>query len=96
MTYFTSDQHFGHFSIIRLSHRPFASADEMDKTMIAKWNAKVKVGDTIYVLGDLFFRFANVEPILNRLNVKLAGTVPGSSRIGREWVFDAVHTISPL
>ena len=22
MTYFTSDQHFGHFNIIRLRHRP--------------------------------------------------------------------------
>ena len=68
MTYFTSDQHFGHFNIIRLSHRPFASADEMDEAMIAKWNAKVKSADTIYVLGDLFFRSANVEPILKRLN----------------------------
>ena len=27
MTYFTSDQHFGHFNIIRLNHRPCASAD---------------------------------------------------------------------
>ena len=68
MTYFTSDQHFGHFNIIRLSHRPFATADEMDEAMVAKWNAKVKADDVIYVLGDLFFRSANVEPILNRLN----------------------------
>ncbi len=68
MTYFTSDQHFGHFNIIRLSHRPFASVDEMDEAMAAKWNAKVKASDTIYVLGDLFFRSANVEPILKRLN----------------------------
>ena len=68
MTYFTSDQHFGHFNIIRLSHRPFASVDEMDEAMIAKWNNKVKASDTIYVLGDLFFRSANVEPILKRLN----------------------------
>ena len=68
MTYFTSDQHFGHFNIIRLSHRPFVSADEMDEAMVAKWNAKVNAADTIYVLGDLFFRSANVEPILNRLN----------------------------
>ena len=42
MTYFTADQHFGHFNIIRLSHRPFASLDEMNEAMIAKWNAKVK------------------------------------------------------
>ncbi len=68
MTYFTSDQHFGHFNIIRLSHRPFASLDEMNEAMIAKWNAKVMADDTIYILGDLFFRSAAVEPILKRLN----------------------------
>ena len=68
MTYFTSDQHFGHFNIIRLSHRPFASLDEMNEAMIAKWNAKVMTDDTIYILGDLFFRSAAVEPILKRLN----------------------------
>ena len=67
MTYFTSDQHFGHFNIIRLSHRPFASLDEMNETMIARWNDKVRDEDTVYVLGDLFFRAATVEPILRRL-----------------------------
>ena len=68
MTYFTSDQHFGHFNIIRLSHRPFASLDEMNEEMIAKWNAKVMADDMIYILGDLFFRAATVEPILKRLS----------------------------
>ena len=34
MTYFTADQHFGHFNIIRLSHRPFASLEEMNESMI--------------------------------------------------------------
>lgn len=50
MTYFTADQHFGHFNIIRLSHRPFASLDEMNETMIARWNTKVWDEDTVYVL----------------------------------------------
>lgn len=68
MIYFTSDQHFGHFNIIRLCERPFGSLDEMNETMIARWNAKVRDGDTIYVLGDLFFHAATVEPILQRLN----------------------------
>lgn len=67
MTFFTSDQHFGHFNIIRLSHRPFASLDEMNETMIARWNAKVRDKDTVYVLGDLFFRAATVAPILRQL-----------------------------
>ena len=67
MTYFTSDQHFGHFNIIRLSRRPFKTVDEMDETMVERWNAKVRDDDTVYVLGDLFFRAATVEPILKRL-----------------------------
>ena len=67
MTYFTSDQHFGHFNIIRLSRRPFETVEEMDETMVERWNAKVRDGDTVYVLGDLFFRAATVEPILKRL-----------------------------
>ena len=67
MTYFTSDQHFGHFNIIRLSRRPFKTVEEMDETMVERWNAKVRSDDTVYVLGDLFFRAATVEPILKRL-----------------------------
>lgn len=67
MTYFTADQHFGHFNIIRLSHRPFASLEEMNESMITRWNAKVHDEDTVYILGDLFFRAATVEPILQRL-----------------------------
>ena len=56
MTYFTSDQHFGHFNIIRLCQRPFASLEEMDEIMLAKWNAKVKDSDRVFILGNLFFR----------------------------------------
>lgn len=67
MTFFTSDLHFGHFNIIWMCGRPFASAEEMDEAMVAKWNAKVKADDTIYILGDLFFRSKNVESILKRL-----------------------------
>lgn len=67
MTFFTADQHFGHFNIMRLSKRPFASLDEMNETMIARWNDKVRDEDTVYILGDLFFRAATVEPTLQRL-----------------------------
>ena len=68
MTYFTSDQHFGHFNIIRLCSRPFGTVEEMDEALLSKWNAKVKAADTVYILGDLFFRAAKVEPILKALN----------------------------
>ena len=55
MTYFTSDQHFGHYNIIRLCGRPFKAQEEMDEILLSKWNAKVKDNDTVFILGDLFF-----------------------------------------
>ena len=67
MTYFTSDQHFGHANIIRFCDRPFKTAEEMDEVMLAKWNAKVTDEDDVWILGDLFFRSATVGPILERL-----------------------------
>lgn len=51
-TYFTSDLHFGHARIIELCGRPFASADEMDRALIARWNDVVTPDDTVWVLGD--------------------------------------------
>lgn len=47
MTYFTSDQHFGHFNIIRLSRRPFATVEEMDNALLSRWKAKVNDDDTV-------------------------------------------------
>ena len=38
MTFFTSDLHLGHRNIIRLCGRPFASLEEMDETLIRRWN----------------------------------------------------------
>lgn len=53
MIYFTSDLHFGHRNVIRFDNRPFASADEMDETLIERWNKKVSGKDIVYILGDL-------------------------------------------
>lgn len=64
--WFTSDHHFGHARIIELARRPFASVEDMDETMIARWNAKVEKGDTVFHLGD--FAFCDHTPYLERLN----------------------------
>jgi calcineurin-like phosphoesterase family protein len=58
-TFFTSDTHFGHANIIRLSSRPFPDVVAMDTGLIANWNARVKPGDTVWHLGD--FTLANAE-----------------------------------
>lgn len=52
MLYFTSDTHFGHAAVLRLSARPFASVEAMHTALIARWNAVVAPGDTVLHLGD--------------------------------------------
>jgi calcineurin-like phosphoesterase family protein len=50
--FFTSDPHFGHANIIKYCNRPFASVQEMDRTIIDRWNKRVAKDDTLYCLGD--------------------------------------------
>lgn len=64
MIYFTSDLHYGHKAAINLSQRPFETIEEMNETLIQRWNAKVKQNDTVYILGDLSFRIPVDEAIV--------------------------------
>lgn len=52
-TFFIADPHFGHEAIIRYENRPWKSAQEMDRDLIARWNGAVGEADSVYVLGDL-------------------------------------------
>lgn len=70
MIYYTADTHFGHKNIINLCGRPFADADEMDEALISNWNARVRKRDTVYIVGDMFYRCADAAGILKRLNGK--------------------------
>lgn len=54
--FFTSDTHFGHDAIRKHCDRPFSSIEEMDRVMVANWNAKVSPKDTVYHLGDFSYR----------------------------------------
>ena len=68
--WFTSDTHFGHSKIIEYCNRPFSNADEMDETMIERWNSVVKPNDTVWHLGDFAFHKSQEEitALLQRLN----------------------------
>jgi len=60
--WFTADTHFGHANILKFKRedgspvRTFSDVEEMDEIMIERWNAVVKPGDTVWHLGDVFFR----------------------------------------
>ena len=87
MIYFTADTHFGHCNVIRFCDRPFASAEEMDEAMIQNWNDRVTGNDTVYILGDMFFRSTNAEEILKRLKGKKR-LIFGN--LGRKALFNAM------
>lgn len=53
MIFFTSDSHFFHAKIIKFCERPFSSVEEMNEGLIARHNAVVRPGDTVYNLGDV-------------------------------------------
>ncbi len=50
--WFTADTHFGHRMLVEKGWRPFASVPEMNNHLITAWNERVKVGDTVWHLGD--------------------------------------------
>lgn len=50
--YFIADTHFGEDRIRKYENRPFSTATQMDEMLISNWNARVQLGDSVYVLGD--------------------------------------------
>lgn len=50
--FFTADYHLGHAKIIEHCRRPYSSVEEMDRDLIARWNAVVGEDDIVYHLGD--------------------------------------------
>ena len=77
-----SDTHFGHEKTCTTFKRedgsplrPFASAEEMNEVMIARWNERVKPNDKVYHLGDVVInrRFLSVLDRLNGDKVLIKG-----------------------
>lgn len=68
--FFTSDLHFDHENAINFDGRPFANIEEMRKELIRRWNAKVKPGDLVYVLGDMIWKMQDgeIHELLKQLN----------------------------
>jgi len=72
--FLVSDTHFGHEKCCTVFKRvdgnplrPFASAEEMDETMIALWNERVRPSDKVYHLGDVVISRKYLKT-LSRLN----------------------------
>ena len=75
MNYYISDMHLFCKSQtqegrLNFDNRPFRDIDEMHQHFLQCWNAKVTNGDTVYILGDMFFKCKDPESILCRLKGK--------------------------
>lgn len=69
--FFTSDEHYGHRNIIKFCNRPYIDLDDMREDLIARHNAVVGPMDTVYHLGDMFWRTVRSREacaIMERLN----------------------------
>jgi len=81
-TWFTSDNHFSHSAILGYCDRPFSCVEEMDETMIERWNQVVKSKDDIYHLGD-FSLITDISNYVRRLNGRIR-LVPGGH--DKRWI----------
>lgn len=67
-TWFTSDLHFGHANIIQYSGRPFTDVEQMNWSLIERWNALVQPDDHVWVVGDVAMgRLADTLPLVGHL-----------------------------
>jgi calcineurin-like phosphoesterase family protein len=63
-----SDLHFDHKRIIELCNRPFASVEEMNEQMVARWNSVVGANDDVFFGGDFGFNDKKVSGWFEKLN----------------------------
>ena len=68
MKYYTSDLHFGHSNIISFCNRPFSNVEEMDATLVRRWNEKITNTDDVYMLGDFCFKREEFIRYMKQLN----------------------------
>lgn len=89
MIYLTADLHFGHENIIRHAGRPFASVEEMDRTLIRNWNDRVSAEDEVYILGDLTMKgCAYAENVLWQLRGRKYLVLGNHDRFAGQEEFD--------
>lgn len=68
--FFTADTHFNHAKCCDLFRKGrFSSLEEMNESIIERWNSRVTKGDRVYHLGDVALGGASeARKILDRLN----------------------------
>lgn len=65
----TADLHLFHTNIIKFCNRPFSSVEEMNNTLVTKWNCVVGEYEIVYVLGDFSLgTLTETSEVFSKLN----------------------------
>lgn len=68
MDFVIADLHLGHRSLVeKYKARPFNTLEEMEETIVQKWNGVVSKNDKVYILGDVAWNSA-ASALIPRLN----------------------------
>lgn len=72
-----------------MDRRGFASGEEMNEYMLAKWNGKVRKNDEVVIIGDLSWGSAEeTNALLKRLNGRLFLILGNHDRFGKDRELD--------
>lgn len=67
--FYIADWHYGHKNVIAYDNRPFRTVEDMNETLIKRWNDAVSKDDTVYVLGDMFWcKNSQAIEVIDQLN----------------------------
>ena len=69
--FLTSDTHFGHDREFIWKARGFNSVEEMNETIVQKWNDTISAEDDVYILGDVILGDTGNIEYVKRLSGKL-------------------------
>lgn len=89
--FFTSDTHFSSQRALELSKRPFRNTQDMDWTIIERWNKIVPPGSTVFHLGDfgelwpLHYLNGNIKFILGNYEESGKTEIPPVDVLGKLW-----------
>jgi len=92
---YIADWHFNHKNALAFDNRPFNSVEEMNKSLIQRWQGAVKPEDTVYVLGDMFWcSEQKAIPIMEQLpgkKILIKGNHDTTQNAEFTAEFEAVH-----
>lgn len=91
--FLTSDLHLGHNKQFIYKVRGFNSIEEMNETIIERWNSVVSNDDDVYILGDLMLGELNNIEYIKRLNGKLHIVLGNHDTANRESAYKQLANV---